>query len=296
MAPDKFSATWVSHSSICDFQHCPRAYYLKNVYKDPKTNHKLQIVSPPLALGQTVHAVLESLSMLSTEKRFQQPLLELFEKEWKNVSGKKGGFFDAQTEEHYKERGKEMLRRVMEHPGPLMNKAVKIKEDLPWFWLSEDDAIILCGKIDWLEYIEQDDSVHIIDFKTGKNVEDGRSLQLPIYYLLVHYCQKRKVSKISYWHLQLRESLDEQRLPDLQDSYDSIEKIARKIKLARKLEHFTCPEGGCRYCEPYESILRGEAEHVGQGTYGHDIYILQHTKDGNKFEEYVEEDEESVIL
>jgi len=75
MAPDKFAATWVSHSSICDFQHCPRAYYLKNIYKDPKTNRKLQIISPPLALGQVVHTVLESLSKLPADKRFQNGFL-----------------------------------------------------------------------------------------------------------------------------------------------------------------------------------------------------------------------------
>ena len=222
--------------------------------------------------------------------------LSLEEKEWISVSGKKGGFFDEETEHHYKERGKEMLRRVIQHPGPLANMAVKIKEELPWFWLSETDSIILCGKIDWLEYIEQNNSVHIIDFKTGKNVEDSNSLQLPIYYLLVHYCQKRTVSKISYWHLQLHDEPQEQPLPDLQGSYDEVQKIAKKIKLARQLEHFSCKEDGCRYCLPYESILKGEAEFVGKGSYGHDIYVVQMSGAGNKFDDFVEEDEESVIL
>ncbi|KKQ37796.1 MAG: hypothetical protein US54_C0025G0014, partial [Candidatus Roizmanbacteria bacterium GW2011_GWA2_37_7] len=47
MAPDKFSAVWVSHTSISDFLQCPYAYYLKHVYKDPKTGHKMKIMSPP---------------------------------------------------------------------------------------------------------------------------------------------------------------------------------------------------------------------------------------------------------
>ena len=62
--PDQYTAVWVSHTSISDFLQCPRAYYLKNVYKDPKTRHKIQLMSPPLALGQVVHSVLESLSIL----------------------------------------------------------------------------------------------------------------------------------------------------------------------------------------------------------------------------------------
>jgi len=72
---DKFTATWVSHSSIRDFLNCPRAYYLNNVYKDPATNHKIQIVSPALSLGSSVHEVIESLSNLPTKDRFKESLL-----------------------------------------------------------------------------------------------------------------------------------------------------------------------------------------------------------------------------
>jgi ATP-dependent helicase/DNAse subunit B len=65
-----------------------------------------------------------------------------------------------------------------------------MKEDLPHYWLSEDDGIILCGKIDWLQYLPDTDSVHIVDFKTSKNKEKANSLQLPIYLLLVSNTQK----------------------------------------------------------------------------------------------------------
>ncbi len=179
---------------------CPRAYYLKNVYKDPKTKHKIQLISPPLALGAAVHNVIEALSVIPAEERFSESLIKKFDQEWKKFTGIRGGFFDEQTEMVYKERGEEMLRRVMNNPGPLGRLAVKIKEDLPWFWLSEEEEIILCGKIDWLEYLPETDQVHIIDFKTGKNDEKEDSLQLPIYHLLVHYCQHREVVKASYWY------------------------------------------------------------------------------------------------
>src|SRR3989338_4517432 len=113
---DKYTAVWVSHSSITDFLKCPRAYFLHNIYK---------------------------------------------------------------------KRGEEMLSYLGQNPGPLKNLAVKIKMDLPYYYLSEQDNIILCGKIDWLEYLPESDSVHIIDFKTGRGEEDKDSLQLPIYHLLV---------------------------------------------------------------------------------------------------------------
>jgi ATP-dependent helicase/DNAse subunit B len=276
MPPDKYSAVWTSHTSIGDFLHCPRAYYLKHIYRDPKSNHKIKLMSPPLALGSAVHEVVESLSVLSRDKRFAEPLLVRFDRVWEKFQGKNGGFFDADTEYRYKVRGQEMLRRVERHPGPIARQAVKIQQDLPYFWLSEEDNIILCGKIDWLEYLPDTDSVHIIDFKTGKGDEDGESLQLPIYHLLVHHCQKRKVTKASYWYLDRDDDLTAQKLPDLDDARARVLKIAREMKLARQLERFKCPNGdeGCRDCRPMERVFRREAEFVGNDAYNYDIYIL----------------------
>jgi hypothetical protein len=158
--------------------------------------------------------------------------------------------------------------------------AVKINMDLPYYWLSEEDNIILCGKIDWLKYNPESDSVEIIDFKTSKNEEGGESLQLPIYSLLVHNCQKRKVDGAWYWYLESSDSLTKKELPEVEESAEKILKIAKKIKLARQLEVFKCPEGegGCRSCRPMETILKGEAEFVGHDEYRADVYILNKTE------------------
>jgi ATP-dependent helicase/DNAse subunit B len=276
MAKDKFSAVWVSHSSISSFLECPRSYYLKNIYKDPKTGHKIKLMSPPLALGQAVHEVVESLSEIKTTERFKEPLLDKFERAWKKVSGKNGGFFNKDTEYKYKVRGEEMIRRVVKNPGPVAELAMKINMELPYYWLSEEENIILCGKIDWLKYIPETDSVEVIDFKTSKNEEGTESLQLPIYNLLVHNCQKRKVDGAWYWYLGLSDELTRKELPDLKEAEEKIIKIARQMKLARKLEVFKCPHGdeGCRACRPYEMILKGEAELVGQDEYRADVYII----------------------
>lgn len=275
MAKDKYSAVWVSHSSICDFLRCPRLYYLNNVYKDPQTGHKIKVSSPPLSLGQAVHEVIESLSVLPVEDRFRQSLITTYDEVWKKVSGSRGGFADEEVEASYKERGKVMLQRVMEHPGPLKNLAVKINMDLPYYWLSEEDNIILCGKIDWLEYMQETDSVHIIDFKTGKTDEDGDSLQLPIYYLITSNCQKRTVAKASYWYIARNDELTTVELPDMQEAHERVYKIAKDIKLARQLDRFKCPQGnGCRFCKPLEVIVQGKATFVGVDDFGQDTYIL----------------------
>jgi ATP-dependent helicase/DNAse subunit B len=249
---------------------------LRNVYKDQKTGHKIKIVSPPLSLGSAVHEVIESLSELKTSERFKEPLLDKFSRAWKKVSGKMGGFFDDDTEYKYRVRGEEMIRRVMSNPGPVAELAVKINMELPYYWLSEEDNIILCGKIDWLKYNQSTDSVEIIDFKTSKGEEGADSLQLPIYSLLVHNCQRRRVDGAWYWYLGQSDTLTQKELPDIESSSEKILKIAKQIKLARQLERYKCPNGeqGCRACRPYEMVLRGEAELVGQDEYKADVYVI----------------------
>lgn len=274
--PDKFTATWVSHSSMGDFLKCPRAYYLNNVYKSPETGHKIQLMSAPLSLGGAVHEVLESLSVIPTKDRFKESLIEKFDQVWKKYHGEKGGFTSDEQERQYRERGEAMLRQVMNHPGVLANLAIKIKEDLPYYWLSEAENIILCGKVDWLEYLKAEDAVHIIDFKTSKREVQRGSLQLPIYHLLVHNTQQRQVIKASYWYLGLNDEPTPQELPDLLEAHEQVLAIAKQVKLARKLERFKCPHGenGCHHCQPLERILAGEAKQVGVSEYNQDIYIL----------------------
>lgn len=291
MPKDKYTALWVSHSSMSDFLSCPRAYYLKNIYKDPKTGNKVQIVSAALSLGSAVHEVVEGLSELKTEDRFKDSLLQKYESAWKKFTGKRGGFADASTEENYKEQGREMIRRIIANPGPLKNLSVKVKEDLPQFWLSEEENIILCGKIDWLEYLPESNSVHIIDFKTSKKEEKEDSLQLPIYYLLVNNVQKRKVAKASYWYLRFDNDLTPKSLPNLEEAYQAVIDVAKKMKLAKKLGAFKCPKGedGCFHCKPFEAILRGEGEFVGLGEHKKDLYLVGKNQDSK-----IEDD--SVIL
>jgi hypothetical protein len=248
----------------------------------------MTMMSPPLALGQAVHEVIESLSMLPSEKRFLEPLMVRFSLAWDKVSGKRGGFSSAEQETRYRQRGEEMIKRVEQHPGPLRNLAVKINMDLPHFWLSEEDQIILCGKIDWLEYLPDTNQVNIIDFKTGKNEEKEDSFQLPIYRLLVANCQKREAAHCYYWYLQKSDECVEKPLPDLEESRQRILDLAKQVKLARKLERFKCVQGdSCPNCEPFLKIRSGEAEFVGVNEYNTDVFILKQNGSG---------EEDSIIL
>jgi ATP-dependent helicase/DNAse subunit B len=268
--------TWISYSSIKNFLQCPQSYFYANVYRDPKTNHKISPVSPPLSLGQVVHEVLEELSTLPAQKRFDKPLTEKFLQKWKLVSGIQGGFANPNQEETFKQRGIDMIHMVQHNPGPLANLAIKLADALPSFWLSQADQIKLCGKIDWLEYLPDTNEVHIIDFKTSKSTQEIDSLQLPIYVLLTSNVQKRAVKKTSYWYLGLHEKPLEQEMPDMVSAKLAIEKVAQEIRLARKLNRFPCTRAGsnCPYCLPYQSIIEGKATFVGTGGYNQDLYMI----------------------
>ena len=285
---DKYSAVWVSHSSMGDFLKCPRAYYLHNVYKDLKTRRKINIINATLSLGTAVHEVLEGLvkNGIKVEDRCKEALTKKLEKVWDKVSGKKGGFSSYEEEMEIKTRAESMLLRVEKNREPLLHKTVRIKNGgnnmPPNFFLSPDENIILCGKIDWLIYRPEDDSVHILDFKTGKNEEKEESLQLLIYRLLLENLQKRKVNGASYWYIDRDDKPIEVFLPDKKKAFEKVIKIAREVKEMREKtneispeEVFLCPKGnnGCFACRPFEKILQGEAEYVGLDDMNHDLYI-----------------------
>lgn len=244
-----------------------------------------------MSLGIAVHAVLEGLAEYPSNERMEQDLRAKFEEVWLTVTGKKGGFVSNEEEETFKMRGKEMINNVIKDPRFLVNKCIKLKRETmaPNFYLSEDHNIILNGLVDWIEYLPETDSLHIVDFKTGKHEEKEGSLQLPIYLLLCNALQKRKVTKASYWYLE-SDTMTEVALPDADIAYKQVFEIALQVKTKRveaKREGekvFTCPNGlydketkagGCIHCRAYEMILTGDEsmEHVGVGGFNQDMYL-----------------------
>lgn len=259
-----YAAVWLSHSSISDLTKCPRLYYLHNVYKEPG-NRKIQVVSPYLTLGSVVHGTIERIRGLPREERFLWPLSHIFEELWEKSSGKKGGFVSADQEKEFKDRGANMIKRLEAHPGPLANLAIRINqpgEKVPGIWLSQEENLVLCGNVDWIEVLP-DGSLHILDFKTGKNEEEATSLQLQIYLMLVGERSKRPISRTSYWYLDKDDEPVEIPLPKLESVAELLIKFGREMKQIRSQPEVICPKGGCRYCLEYDAILNKQAEYVG---------------------------------
>lgn len=268
---------WISHSKIGDFLKCPRAYFLKYEYRDPQTRNKITLTNPHLSLGGAVHDVLESLKHLNSDVRFNTSLLDNYEIEWSKCTGELGGFSNPEQEKEFKERGANMIKRVMDHPGLLLNKALKItsQDQLPPRYLfSKEHNILLSGKIDWIEYLPEDDSMHIIDFKTGKKDEDEDSLQLPIYCLLVKNLKNRIIKKISYWYIERDNEPREMPMPALEEAQTKILDIALQIKKMKLTRSFTCQRNGCFTCLPLEAVVQGKCKFIGTRGY-QDVYIAQ---------------------
>jgi len=263
-----FGVIWLSHSSLADFDKCPRLYYLHNVYKEMPLRKKIQVVNPYLTLGMTVHDTLERIRYLPRGERFAKPLTDIFEEIWAGNGGKRGGFTSAEQEKEFEDRGRTMVRRVQDNPGPIGNLSTVIKdknEMVASMWLSQADELVLCGNVDWVEVLP-DGSLHIIDFKTGKNEEEAGSLQLKIYLMLTQAGNKRPVTKLSYWYLETEDQPREVPLPSLDGVKEALIEKGRIIKSARQMTDETgiaCPRGGCRYCRDYERVIAGEAERVG---------------------------------
>lgn len=276
---DKYSAIWVSHSSMGDFLKCPRLYYLHNMYKDPKTGRKMSIVSPHMSLGVAVHEVLEGLGDYKAEDRLKRDLLADFENAWSKVTGIRGGFKTTEEENEFKARGLTMIKNVIKDPKFLGNKIIKLKRETmnPNFLIDTEANIILNGLVDWIEYLPETDSLHIVDFKTGKREESDSSLQLPIYLLLCNALQKRPVTRASYWYLE-SDKVVEKTLPNLEQAKIDVLEVAHKVAEARGKNEFKCPNGdaGCFNCLPYEKILRKDPslKFVGVGGFNQDLYVV----------------------
>lgn len=266
------NAVFISPSSIADFGKCPQLYYYRNVYRSPR-GLKIQIVNPSLALGQSIHDALEIFVRLPIPERTKDNLISKFNFVWSNLSGEKGGYASIEEETAFKERGLSMLDRFMQNEHFLKTEIFPIP-NFPKAELGED--LILTGKLDWLEKEEQ--GLHLIDFKTGKNEEREDSLQLPIYSVLVSELFKSSAIRASYWYLDSSSEIVDFTLPDLKETKEKLKQKGEIIKMTRQTQSFRCQSGGesCWACKDIVAVAQGKGKLVTMDPVNRkqEIYIL----------------------
>lgn len=263
----------VSYSAINSFEKCIRLYYFRNIYRNSETGNRIQIVNPYFSLGLAVHETIDSVINTSPLKRVNIPLSKKLEVFWKKYEGKKGGFVSSKQELEFKKRGLVMLKRFRENPL-LSKKSLKKTDKLSRIKLF--DRIDLVGSFDWVEVLE-DESLHIIDFKTGRSKEGSQSLQLPIYKLLAKHNYNQEVRKLSYWYLDRDDQPVSRKSEDNKKTLAKIKEKAKKIQKTIQLSNFSCSSkyNRCFWCREYDNILSGKAERVGiDEKIGKDLYYI----------------------
>lgn len=266
-------AIFLSHTSLNDFLNCQRAYYLKNIYRDPKSGLRIQVASPYLSLGSTVHDTIHWFLDLKGQVSKDQ-LLKKFENFWLKFTGKRGGFSSSEDEEIFKKRGINMVINFYDHADSL-GKSTPLPS-FPKYVLFED--VILNGNFDFLGELP-DGSIHVIDFKSGSRDEDS-PLQLYIYAILAESNLGKPVTRLSFWYLDRDSAPKEVIVDSLEKTLEWLTEKAKELKVAIKENKWVCkgnsePGGLCRECQIYEDILAGKGEfEFSDFKFKKDIYFL----------------------
>lgn len=260
------SPIFLSYTSLNDFLRCKRAYYLKNVYRDPKTAFRLQIVSPQLTLGSTVHDAIrwyfEQPQQPSHNRRFQdsseayEQLVGQFKKLWQRFRLKRGGFISLEEEATFGKRGLEMLKNFLVNAHQL-DRLAPLRR-FPKYGLLEE--VILTGNTDHVG-IREDGSLRVVDFKTGVHDEDN-PLQLHIYALLSESSYRRRVSSVAFWYLDREQAPREAAIDDLKKTADWLKQKAEEVKQAHQESSWICVKSPevCTDCAAYSALLDGAGE------------------------------------
>ena len=271
-------ALFISYTGLKDFLKCPRSYYLKNRYRDPKTGYRLQIASAPMTLGSLVHDAIKWYLQTNRVAK-KEDVVKKFRNHWLKYQGKRGGFKSREEEGDFGKRGLAMLDNFLENAGNL-------EPNVPAYDFLRyrlDEKIILNGKMDFLGELP-DNTLHVVDFKTGSKDEED-SVQLHTYAILAESNFQKRVSKISYWYLDRESAPKEAVLDSLEDKLDWIKDKCRQIERAVSAGIWECikkdpPAGGlCNDCKNYQAVIEGKGEfQFSDHDFKKDIYFLDQAK------------------
>jgi putative RecB family exonuclease len=146
-------------------------------------------------MGDHVHSTLKDfLSVIPVSERNLLKLEDLLREKWRR---NRKGFNDIEDEKRWGQKALKQLRWFVQNQDigvtPFMienNHRAELT-----------DNILLKGRIDRVDR-EADDSLHIIDYKTGKMPSEINQLQLHIYALILSKKQDLPLKKASYLYLE----------------------------------------------------------------------------------------------
>jgi hypothetical protein len=240
---------YISPNKLKIWLECPRKYWHYYLHEPTKYQEPPR---PYYTLGEAVHDTLNSFFSLIPQIRSKERLFDQFELHWNSVKNQEGGFKNSVEEEDYKKRAIRMLEHFY------TNEDTKAKpyrlSPFSTKYIPLTNSVMLGGKIDRVD-LEPDDTLHIIDYKTGREDLDDPH-QLPIYDLLVREWLKKEVSKLSYLHLEsgnwsTKASTSKERGQTKKFVVETVGDIPKKVDR----EFFVCQMGtGCNHCDYLKEI------------------------------------------
>lgn len=270
--PPKYikDAIFLSNTSLNDFLSCPRAYFLKNIYKNPKTSYRIKIASPYISLGATVHDAIKWFLENSGESSLLA-LDDQFRNFWWKYHGLRGGFVSNEDEAVFGQRGLKMLENFIKNYRKLEKMVPSAK--FPKYPLAED--VILTGNLDYVGELA-DGTLHVIDFKTGTKDEES-AIQLYIYAILAENYYQKEVKKLSFWYLDRDLEPKEAVLEPPEKTLSWLVEKAKEVKQALQENNWVCKnqEEGCFGCRNYQAILDGKGQFLfSDHTFKKDVYYF----------------------
>lgn len=200
---------------------CPCEY--KFTYIDGLAQ-KFKKPRPYFTMGENVHTTLREFFKLPPKERSYKKLEYLLREIWKE---NRKGFTSAEEEKEYGNQALMMIKNFFKL-GELEKEPLALEEQHK---IELDDGTVLQGKIDRID--KEEDGLHIIDYKTGKEKDnDDENLQFLLYPLIVSRELGQKVDKISYLYLLTgkykTKSISDK---DIKNALPKILEIIEKIKV-----------------------------------------------------------------
>ncbi len=240
----------LSPSSISVFKQCRRQY--KFLYVD-KLGDQYRKAKPFFTMANHIHATLKDFFAITpVELRTPETIICLLEKNWRRYQV---GFRNAEDEKRWQEKA---LRQLSDF---VRNTDVTV-EPLTTEWSFETrvtPGVVLNGRIDRIDR-QGDDTLHIIDYKTGNMPQKMEWTQVRLNALAAVQNLHLPVSKVSYLYLNSCTFATCDMLPeDIQEINWDLLQIAQAVGKEKRY----LPSAGkwCSGCD-FRSLCPGSPEVV----------------------------------
>jgi len=181
----------LSPTAVACFRKCPQQYrfryvdHLGDEYGGPR---------PYFTMGNHVHDTLkEFLTAVPLDQRNMETMVKLLRKNWRRY---RVGFRGQEDEQRWAEKALGQLSSFMSK----CDTRVKPYLVEAWFETQITPGLILQGRIDRVD-LQQDRTLHIIDYKTGNTPEASDWTQLYLDALVLSRKTPYSVSKASFIYL-----------------------------------------------------------------------------------------------